>query len=264
MSDILANFPPEHALNVYGPPRYSAAFNLLNDIDIPGTEARIQSYQRENAATIQAKATRALTDRQSALAQEESDRLEREANASAAKEEDDKRERKMEELKTAALDDIARGGDGKGFYAEMDKIRADAENGAGAAEAFRMRKKARKVGQTDGEGKKHLATSPSYAGPYIPLPFSFHHAKDDQIWNTIQASVKLAEEQSLEDEPESDIIELDAEEVIKYKDPALKELQLKTHGTAQRIRAGGFDIREVWMRDVRLGMEGLLMPSPGR
>ena len=34
-------------------PLYDTAFNLINDIDIPQTEARIAAYRAENAALIE-------------------------------------------------------------------------------------------------------------------------------------------------------------------------------------------------------------------
>jgi len=52
------------------------AFNLLNDIDLPGTEARIAEFQRKNSALIAANQDLAVLE---ALCQVERDEVEKRA-----------------------------------------------------------------------------------------------------------------------------------------------------------------------------------------
>lgn len=72
------------------------AFNLLNDIDIPETEARIAEFQRKNAALIAANQEKSVLE---ALSQVERDEIEKRAKEERMKmvEEAERVEREEEE-----------------------------------------------------------------------------------------------------------------------------------------------------------------------
>jgi len=78
------------------------AFNLINEIDVPETEARIAAFRRENAALIELNIQREERDIQGLQEQEMRERREREEMAEemrrAAEEERVEREKEKEEI----------------------------------------------------------------------------------------------------------------------------------------------------------------------
>jgi hypothetical protein len=213
------------------------------------TERRILAYQDENADFIAKKAARQASDRTSALAKEEIARKERQLAAKQAQEEEEEMQRRMDTLKKQAFDSIARGESGSKYYKEMELIRAGAEeqNAAG----HRLRKKAART-RTSNDTTVHTPNSPSYSGPFIPLPFAYQPTSTERRHRPDLTSIPLISDMGMLTE--------DGMANPRYSDIEYVSKQLEAHQSLTRIRAGGFDLREVWERDLRSGLEALLIP----
>lgn len=89
----ISKFPSLQYIHLF---KFTLAFNLINDIDIPQTEARIAAYRVENAALIELNTQR---EEQNALylkEQEEFERQQREIRAlEARREEEEERDEKI-------------------------------------------------------------------------------------------------------------------------------------------------------------------------
>jgi len=96
------DFPDLRSYNDYLEDAEDIAFHLINDIDIPETEARVAKYKIENAALIELNVQREEQYAQYLKEQEDADRLEREQRASelrkAEAEEREEREKGRREL----------------------------------------------------------------------------------------------------------------------------------------------------------------------
>lgn len=206
-------------------------------------------YQEKNADFIAQKAARQASDRTSAMAREEAARKERQLAAKQAQEEEDELLRRMETLKQQAFESIARGENGSEYYKEMEKLRAGAEEQSAAN--HRLRKKAARSG-TQTDTTQHTPTSPSYAGPFVPLPFAYLPSQAERHLRPDLSKIPTLQEMGT--------LSSEGVETPRYKDIDYIDRQLRAHETLARVRAGGFDIREVWERDLRSGLEGLLVP----
>lgn len=225
-----------------------AAAHLINNTELAETERRILEYQEQNADFIAQKAARQASDRTSAMAREEAARKERQLAAKQAQEEEEDLLRRMETLKQQAFESIARGETGTEYYKEMEKLRAGAEEQSAAN--HRLRKKAARSGtQVD---TQHAPTSPSYAGPFVPLPFSYFPSPAERHLRPDLSAIPTL--------PEMGTLSSEGVESPRYRDIDYIDRQLKAHETWSRVRAGGFDIREIWDRDLRSALEGLLVP----
>jgi hypothetical protein len=226
-----------------------AAAHLINNTELAETERRILEYQEQNADFIAQKAARQASDRTSAMAREEAARKERQLAAKQAQEEEEELLRRMETLKQQAFESIARGETGTEYYKEMEKLRAGAEEQSAAN--HRLRKKAARSG-TQTDTIQHAPTSPSYAGPFVPLPFSYFPSPAERHLRPDLSAIPTL--------PEMGTLSSEGVESPRYRDIDYIDRQLKAHETWSRVRAGGFDIREIWDRDLRSALEGLLVP----
>jgi hypothetical protein len=224
------------------------ASHLIRNTELAETERRILAYQDENADFIAQKAARQAFDRTSALAKEEAARKERQLAAKQAQEEDEEMQRRMDQLKKQAFDSIARGESGSAFYKEMEMIRAGAQEQSAAN--HKLRKKAART-TVNSDTVQHLPTSPSYSGPFIPLPFGYRPSNAERHQRPDLNAIPLM--------PEMGVLTTDGITEPRYSDIDFVGKQLEVHHSLIRIRAGGFDLREVWDRDLRSGLEGLLL-----
>lgn len=92
--------PPTHLLPCFPP----TAFNLLNQIDIPSTEARIAAFAAANASTISSNQLLLQEEETAMREREEEERVEREWRREQGRkgkedEEKDKEKRRLEVLK---------------------------------------------------------------------------------------------------------------------------------------------------------------------
>lgn len=84
------------------------AFNLINEVDVPGTEARIAAYRAENAALIQLNIQRERMDAQELKEEEERDRHEREERMRELRREEEAERLDREKERKAIIDGLVR------------------------------------------------------------------------------------------------------------------------------------------------------------
>ncbi|TFY64182.1 hypothetical protein EVJ58_g2774 [Rhodofomes roseus] len=92
------DFPDLHSYNDYLEEVEDIAFNLINDIDIPETEARITAYRQENAALTELNVQREEQYQKYLKEKEDAERQEREQRALDLRqiEEEEREEREKE------------------------------------------------------------------------------------------------------------------------------------------------------------------------
>ncbi|KAG6819607.1 hypothetical protein H0H93_010331 [Arthromyces matolae] len=83
-----------------------SAFNLINDIDVVATEARIQAYRAENAALIELNIQREEAYAQGLKDQEEAERRERENRAMELRREEEEEREEREKGKREIIDKL--------------------------------------------------------------------------------------------------------------------------------------------------------------
>ena len=82
------------------------AFNLINDIDIPQTEARIAAYRAENAALIELNIQREETYARELRDHEETERRERENRATQLRQEEEEEREEREKERREIIDKL--------------------------------------------------------------------------------------------------------------------------------------------------------------
>lgn len=200
------------------------AFNLINDIDVPQTEARITQFRRENAAVIEANIQRDESYASSLRAQEESERQQREARARALALEEEAERAARAADKAELIDALENSGEGVDAAALV------------AAAARRQREKEKK----EKERRAAAADAPSAARvlrartaqgavpdvPHVPL-------QDD--WYAYEDKFELRRDAG-------------------YFDPASEAVRRDREGI---MRAGGYIVEEAWERALRSAVAGL-------
>ncbi|KAJ9113968.1 hypothetical protein QFC19_000164 [Naganishia cerealis] len=195
------------------------AFNLINDIDRADTERRITEYTTANASQILSNASRAKEESNRQRAADAEIKRTREENAQKAREEEALGEAEREGLKARAWEEIAKGGSGEGAYERLKRLKAGVIPPVAVTKTLPL-----PSALLGNENTSPL--SPSYAGPYVPFPFS-------QPPETLSINKG-------------------------FHDPPTYEAQRRAHGTdTGRVRAGGWIVDELWERDRRLAAESL-------
>ncbi|KAJ9122650.1 hypothetical protein QFC24_004078 [Naganishia onofrii] len=200
----------------------SDPFNLINDIDRADTERRIREYTSQNTQQITSNASRAREQSARQRAADQDTRRTRELNAQRAREEEALGEAERQGLKARAWEEIAKGGTGEGAYERLKRLKAGSAMPSVPTKALPL--------PTVSLGKENTSPlSPSYAGPYVPYPFSRPSPLDIQLSGTHEVH-----------------------------DPPTFEAQRRAHGTdTGRVRAGGWVVDELWERDCRIASESL-------
>jgi CDK-activating kinase assembly factor MAT1 len=85
---------------------HSPVFNLINDIDVPQTEARIAAYRAENVALIEMNLQREEAYAQSLKEQEEAERRERELRALELRREEEEEREEREKDRREIIDKL--------------------------------------------------------------------------------------------------------------------------------------------------------------
>ncbi|KAI0928866.1 hypothetical protein AcV5_006298 [Taiwanofungus camphoratus] len=219
------DFPDLLSYNDYLEEVEDIAFNLINDIDVPETEARIAAYRLENAALIELNIQREEQYQKYLKEQEETERFEREQRAlelrRAEEEEREEREKERREI--------------------IDKLETSDKDAAkviarSRAEALR-RASARSSSGAASQSSSRLLRSRAAQSivvpdvPYVPL-------QDD--WYAYEDMIVMRESY---DDPLSDAVRRDKEGIM---------------------RAGGYRVEEAWERALRSAVAGLeIMPLHG-
>ncbi|KAL7421031.1 TFIIH/NER complex subunit [Cryptotrichosporon argae] len=199
-------------------------FNLLNDVDVAATEARIASYEASHASSIASNAARATHE---TLSQAEQDDVERRARAerrrmveaAAAVEAAEERRVRLE-----VVDALATGGRAA---AQAITDRAERAKAARAKALEAAVPPSLVVAPTDDDSVTD-PTDPRYVGEYVPLPYA------DEAWRKWTTATR-----------ETQFV--DGRSGVTWA----KE------DRDGKVRAGGWDLPLFWEMEVRAAVEAL-------
>ena len=201
---------------------FISAFNLINDIDIPQTEARIAKYRAENAALIELNIQREEAYAQTLREQEEADRRERELRASQLRREEEEEREEREKERREIIDKLETSD--KSAAKLIAKSRANALRRASA----RATSSTSTVVQSNA---KLLRTRAATDIPDIPhVPFNDNYYSYDDKYELRPGGF---------DDFFSEAVRKDREGIM---------------------RAGGYRIEEAWERALRCAVAGLDLP----
>ena len=204
------------------------AFNLINEIDIPETQARIAAYRKENAAFIELNQQREEAYVQALKEQEEAERRERQLRAEEIRRAEEE-ERDAREGERRALIDNLENSDADAArlvaQARADALKRAAARTAAAHQAvFAQQQEAMRL-----RAAQSAVVVPDQ--PHVPLLDGYYAYED------------LYELRSSYFDPASDAVRRDREGVM---------------------RAGGYRVEEAWERALRYAVAGLDIIPPLR
>ncbi|RSH95071.1 TFIIH/NER complex subunit [Saitozyma podzolica] len=199
-------------------------FNLLNDIDLVRTERRIAEHAKQNAKLIAANQEKAALE---AMSQSERDEVERRAREERMRmvEEAERLERSEEErVKAEVIEALA-----KGAHLRADEIRKAHETAKlTRAESLAKALPPSLIPTKEDEGI-HTPLSPSYAGPFVPIPYSDPSQAEWVDWYR----------------PKEDYVDGRSGVIWAKEDKEGK------------VRPGGWDLGLFWEMEIRAAVEGL-------
>ena len=202
------------------------AFNLINDIDVPETQARIAAYRKENAAFIELNQQREEAYAHALKEQEEAERRERQLRA--------------EELRRAEEEERdAREGERRALIDNLENSDADA---------------ARLVAQARAEALKRAAARTAAAHQAV-----FAQQQEAMRLRAAQSAVVVP------DQPHVPLLDdyYAYEDLYglrsSYFDPASDAVRRDREGV---MRAGGYRVEEAWERALRYAVAGLDIGPP--
>ena len=214
----------------------NAAFNLINDIDIPETQARVVAYRKENAALIELNQQREEAYAQALKEHEEAERRERHLRAEEIRRAEEEERDAREGERRALIDNLAEHSDADAARL-VAQARAEALKRAAARTAAAHQAVAQMERQQGGAGSTaHALRSRAALSavvpdvPHVPLTDSYY-AYDDLY--SVRAS---------------------------YFDRASEAVRRDKEGI---MRAGGYYIEEAWERALRCAVAGLDIPPLG-
>jgi CDK-activating kinase assembly factor MAT1 len=207
-----------HGLNSF------PAFNLINEIDIPQTEARIAAYRAENAALIELNIQREEQYALSLKEREEYDRREREQRALEARKEEEDEKAEREKERREIIDRLE--------TSDKDASRVIAKSRADA-----LKRSSARTSSTHLQSNPKLIRSRAVLGAAIP---DVPHIPLQDDWYMYEDMFVLRE---------------------NYNDPSSEAVRKDREGI---MRAGGYRVEEAWERAVRSAMAGLdMLPLSG-
>ncbi|KAH9966446.1 CDK-activating kinase assembly factor MAT1-domain-containing protein, partial [Russula dissimulans] len=220
------DFPDLRSYNDYLQGVEDITFNLINDIDMAETQARIAAHHKENAALIELNQQREEAYAQALKEQEEAERRERQLRADAL--------RRAEEAERDA-----REGERRALIDNLEKSEADAARLVAQARAEALKRAAARTAAAQQAVAQHLTEKGSAAHllrsraaqsavvsdqPHVPL-LDAYYAYEDMF------SLRSA-----------------------YFDPASDAVRRDKEGV---MRAGGYRIEEAWERALRCAVAAL-------
>jgi CDK-activating kinase assembly factor MAT1 len=203
----------------------TVAFNLINEIDIPETQARIAAYRKENAALIELNQQREEAYAQALKDQEEAERRERQLRADELRRAEEEERDAREGERRALIDNLE--------HSDADAVRlvAQAREEALKRAAARTAAAQQAVQQSSANLLRSRAAQSVVVPdqPHVPLQDDFY-AYDDMY--ALRSSYF---------DPISDAVRRDKEGIM---------------------RAGGYRLEEAWERALRSAVAGLdFLPS---
>ncbi|KAF8479217.1 CDK-activating kinase assembly factor MAT1-domain-containing protein [Russula ochroleuca] len=220
------DFPDLRSYDDYLQEVEDITFNLINEIDIPETQARIAAYRKENAAFIELNQQREEAYVQALKEQEEAERRERQLRA--------------EEIRRAEEEERdAREGERRALIDNLENSDADA---------------ARLVAQARAEALKRAAARTAAAHQAV-----FAQQQETMRLRAAQSAVVVP------DQPHVPLLDgyYAYEDLCglrsSYFDPASDAVRRDKEGI---MRAGGYRVEEAWERALRYAVAGLDITPP--
>jgi len=241
VEDISKSHPPlsyPHPHHFSKHTRQNAAFNLINDIDIPETQARVAAYRKENAALIELNQQREEAYAQALKEHEEAERRERHLRAEEIRRAEEEERDAREGERRALIDNLAEHSDADAArlvaQARAEALKRAAARTAAAHQAVAQMER-QQGGASAGSTAHALRSRAALSAvvpdvPHVPLTDSYY-AYDDLY--SVRAS---------------------------YFDLASEAVRRDKEGI---MRAGGYYIEEAWERALRCAVAGLDIPPLG-
>lgn len=196
------------------------AFNLINDINVPETEARIAQYKKENAALIELNIQREEQYAQYLKEQEDADRLEREQRAEQLKRQEEQEREEREKGKEELIDKLETSD--KSAAKLVARSRLEAQRRASA------RVSASNPFQNSSNALRARAAQAAVPDvPHVPIQDNWYAYEDKYVVRDT------------------------------YNDPISEAVRRDREGI---MRAGGYRVEEVWERALRFAVAGLDIP----
>lgn len=206
-----------------------SAFNLINEIDLPKTEARILQYRAENAALIELNIQREEAYAQSLKEQEESERREREQRAAELRRQEEEEREEKEKDKRELIDKLENSQTDARKVVARSRAEAQKRSSARAASG---NKGMISAAETTRALRTRAAQNAVPDPPHVPLQDDYY-AYEDMF-------------------------------VIRpggYDDVMSEAVRRDREGI---MRGGGYRVEEAWERALRSSVAGLdLMPRGG-
>jgi CDK-activating kinase assembly factor MAT1 len=196
----------------------SIAFNLINDVNLPETEARIQAYRAENAALIALNQQRELESARTLAEQEALARADRASRADALRKEEADEATAREQERATLIDRLETSDRDAGKLVARAKADSRKRRAATEESSFLAQRGSSVL-------RARAAQNQVPDPPHVPLADDYY-AYDDLY--------------SLR--PEG------------YRDPASELVRQDADGI---MRAGGYQVEEAWERALRSAVAGL-------
>ena len=196
------------------------AFNLINELDIPQTEARIAAYRAENAALIELNIQRDEAYVQALREQEDAERREREQRASQLRREEEEEREEREKEKREIIDKLE--------TSDKSAARLIAKSRANALKRSTARAAATTVVQSSAKLLRTRAALDVRDVPHVPFQDNWYAYEDKYQLNP-----------------------------AGYDDPFSEEVRKDRTGI---MRGGGYNIEEAWGRALRCAVAALDLP----
>lgn len=197
------------------------AFNLIHDVDVAETEARVERYRKENASLIELNVRRDEQYVQTLKEQEEQDRLEREQRALEARKEEELEREEKEKDRREIINRLE--------TSTTDAAKVIAKSRAEANKRLSARTAATTLAKSSAQLLRSRAAQSTTVPdvPHVPL-------QDD--WYAYEDMYTLRDDY---DDVYSEAVREDREGIM---------------------RAGGYRIQEAWDRAVRSAVTALFLP----
>ncbi|CAD6574226.1 MAG: TFIIH/NER complex subunit [Tremellales sp. Tagirdzhanova-0007] len=147
-------------------------FNLLNDIDLPTTEARIAEFQRKNASLIAANQEKAVLETLSQVERDEVERRAREERMRMVEEAERVEREEGARVRSEIVEALAGGSKQMADDIKTRGDRAKAARAEALAQAIPPSLAVFYQNLPLSTEVDHSPLSPSYAGPYVAIPYS--------------------------------------------------------------------------------------------
>ncbi|KAG9226058.1 hypothetical protein CCMSSC00406_0008720 [Pleurotus cornucopiae] len=223
------DFPDLRSFNDYLEEVEDITFNLINEIDLPKTEARILQYRAENAALIELNIQREEAYAQSLKEQEESERREREQRATELRRQEEEEREEKEKDKRELIDKLENSQTDARKVVARSRAEAQKRSSARAASG---NKGMISAAETTRALRTRAAQNAVPDPPHVPLQDDYYAYEDVFVMRP-----------GGYDDVMSEAVRRDREGIM---------------------RGGGYRVEEAWERALRSSVAGLdLMPRGG-